>query len=1116
MDRFVFRSLNRRRRMPLPSSERPLAGRPAPLFFWGVALSGMVLAASFQRGAAADAAESSSVDFNRDIRPILSDHCFKCHGPDAENQDSEFRLDSFANATADLGGYAGVMPGDLKNSLMHARIHDADDPMPPADDIKQLDASERALLDRWIEQGATYDVHWSFKPLPETIETPDVRGIERSKLPEGDSVVGEDWCRDPIDAFVYRHLDEMGLPITSPKDRLAWLRRVTFDLTGLPPTIEAIDAFLADRHPDAKVRVVDRLLSSPACAERLTAEWLDVARYSDTYGYQRDDPRFVWPYRDWVIRAFQSNLPYDEFLTQQIAGDLLPDADDQTRLATVFGRLHSHKKEGGVAIEEFRVENVADRTHTVASAVLGLTMECSRCHDHKYDPITMQDYYSLSAFFDKVDENGLISYFTDAVPTPAMTLADDEQSSSLTRLRNEVSAAEAKYRRHVQTVQLDAPESVVDRSASLPMVGLTFDSVAQRPVEPPMDETGKPYSVETTEYFATRSPRGFAVSPNTNQRSSVTRRGVESFVMKLTGDDAVVIPDAGHFRRDDAFSLGIRIRANEVESRNVLVRRSRGWDDAGSVGYELTLEGGRLIAKVCHYWPGDAIAVRSVESVVAERWIHVALTYDGSSRADGLRLFVDGRLVETEVLADHLTRNVRDWRGGYSDLAIGSRYRDRGFKSGLVDDLRVDPRQWSGLEIAAIAEPQTAADAMVRVHWTAAEAPLRREHFVLNIDPEAHSLREAVRAKRRQLNDFVDSLPAITVMRPSARPRQTQILGRGVYDNPVRPVDPNSPSFLPPMDDDLPRDRLGLARWLTDTDHPLTARVAVNRYWQLMMGTGLVQTPEDFGNQGQMPTHPELLDHLARDFVASGWDLHRLLKRIALSSTYEQSSAIHDEDSDVENRSLGRAHDVRLSAEMIRDGALAAAGLLSRTVGGQPVKPYDVALAYTPSKPDEGEKLYRRSLYTFWKRTSPSPVMMTLNTPSREVCRVKREITDTPLQALVLMNGPQFVEASRALAIDVLAGSVADPGDDEAWIQNAYRRLCTIAPTAEQTGILMRLFRDQRSRFAKDPDAATALLSHGWTDADAMSTAELSPSTVAAATVVVQTIMNLDAAVRLN
>ncbi len=977
----------------------------------------------------------AEVDFNQDVRPILSDKCFKCHGPDAKNQKSEFRLDSFDAATQDLGGYFGIVPGNLDKSEVHWRLHtdDPDEIMPPPSAKMTLTKAEREVIDQWIREGARYEQHWSFRPLPETISVP---------------AEGEGWARNPIDRFVLRKLKNAGFEPSAEVSREKWLRRVTFDLTGLPPTIAEIDAFLADPSPKAHEAVVDRLLDSDAYAERMTSEWLDVARYSDTYGYQVDRNRTVWPWRDWVIRAFRENLPYDDFITWQVAGDLLPNATHDQILATCFNRLHPQKVEGGSVEEEFRIEYVSDRLHTFGTAFLGLTMECTRCHDHKYDPLTQRDYFSLSAFFNNIDEAGLYSFFTSSVPTPTLELPTERQKDALAAVEREIEMLEAEI--------LNAPPS---EPAKL-IAHLSFEELAG----------GKLENLANAEQPA-----------STNSNNQIVPGKIGNAI-QLTGDDAVNLPKGvGDFTRDEPFSIALWIQTPDVKERAVVVRRSKAWTDAASRGYELLIEDGRLSAALIHFWPGNAIRVRTTEPVPVNTWTHVAVRYDGSSRANGLQIFVNGSNADTEIVRDHLTREIAG--GGDPFVGLGQRMRDKGFKNGRVDEFRVYRGLLSSGEIGALAGVKPGIEAV----------DLRPSH-----SPQLQKARE----RRSQI---AKSIPEIMVMREMPGNRPTFVLERGEYSKRGEPVSAATPKVLPEMDPELPPNRLGLAKWLTDPAHPLTTRVTVNRYWQLMFGRGLVSTSEDFGSQGKPPSHPQLLDWLSRDFIAHGWDLHHLLRQIALSATYRQDSRVSPQmrEKDPENLLLARSPSDRLPAEMIRDNALAVSGLLSSKIGGPSVKPYDLEVSFKPMKPDTGENLYRRSVYTFWKRTAPAPVMMTLDASKRDVCTVKREKTASPLQSLVLLNGPQFVEAARVTAERLLD----EHGDDESsLIRHAFRLMTSRHPEPREHEILASLVHEQLAVFTANPNQAAEFLKAGARP----SAGNHPPGRLAATTVLISTLMNFD------
>ena len=981
----------------------------------------------------------AEIDFNRQIRPILSDKCFKCHGPDAKNQKSKYRLDSFEAATA----LSGVTPGNLDDSELHWRIRsdDSDEIMPPTKSKMSLTEAEKDLLDQWILEGAGYKKHWSLEALPAEILVPKTKGSRNA-------------ARNEIDHFIAAERPP-GLssnPETIPE---TWLRRATFDLTGLPPTIDEIDAFLADPNYEA---AVDRLLASDAYAERMTSEWLDVARYADTYGYQQDRNRYVWPWRDWVIRAFQENMPYNQFVTWQLAGDLLPNATQDQILATCFNRLHSQKVEGGSVPEEFRIEYVADRVHTFGTAFLGLSFECTRCHDHKYDPLTQKDYFSLSAFFNNIDEAGLYSFFTSSVPTPTLELGEMPSDKK-------VRAAEAKLAKVEEALRSRSEESKDARRLPKPIVHLTFDELRNKAL------------------VDTQNPDKPA---KTNSNNTIVSGKVGNG-LKLTGDDAVTLPDkTGNFTRHQPFTIALWVKAKSKLDRAVILRRSKAWDDAASRGYELLLENGKLSAALIHFWPGNAIRVRATNELPLNEWTHVAISYDGSSRANGLTIYQNGAPAKSEVIRDNLTREITG--GGEPFLALGQRMRDRGFKNGAVDELHLFDRLLTTSEIRLLATLKA------------------KPGFAPPAPEKLHQARLALQKAREEYGAARQKLTEIMVMREMPGQRETHILERGLYSARGQIVTATTPAKLPPFPNNIPTNRLGLAKWLTAPNHPLLARVTVNRYWQMMFGRGLVSTSEDFGSQGKPPSHPELLDWLSRDFINSGWNVHHLLKKMVLSTTYRQTSNVSPEQREIdpENIYLARGPAYRLPAEMIRDSSLAVSGLLHRKIGGPGVNPYDLAYSFKPMKPDQAPNLHRRSVYTFWKRTAPAPVMMTLDSSKRDVCMVRRERTDSASQTLVLLNSPQFVEAARATA----AHLVAEHGDNHAkLITHAFRLLTSRAPSTREHKILTQLLVEQQTAFA-DPATASKFLATGELEVETDN-----PTHLAAVTVLVSTLQNFDEAI---
>ncbi|MGL4513607.1 MAG: DUF1553 domain-containing protein [Lacipirellulaceae bacterium] len=1024
----------------------PVARRCTPSFWsassWRwltVALVGLALGSGDAALAATD--RPAGPDFAHEVRPILSDKCFLCHGPDEATRQADLRLDLEQ-------GVAAVFRDGTASPEGLRRVHSVEpsEVMPPPDSGKPLTPSEVRTLEAWAAAGSPWAGHWSFT-APRRISVP--------RTEEGAEV-------GAIDAFVLHRLEEAGLRPVPAASRDVLLRRVSFDLTGLPPTLEELGAFLADDRPDAYQRAVDRLLASPRFGERFATLWLDAARYSDTYGYQRDEDRRVWPWRDWIVSALNRNTPYDEFLRLQLAGDLVANPTRDTVLATAFNRLHGQNTEGGSIPAEFRAEYVADRAQTVAASVLGLTMECCRCHDHKYDPLTIKDYYAFTAFFDKIDENGIIAFFTPTTPPPTLKLPTPEQEATITELRRKVDEAEAHATR-VASRQRDA-----------------FERLKRRP------------SVEIPTPTAAQTFDGAVAAPNRR----VT--GVRGSALRLSGDDEVVAIDGGGaFDRADPYSVCVWVQTDRKHDRAVVVHATRAALDSGNRGHELILEDGKPSVALVHFWPGDAIRLRARALLPLDRWVHLAVTYDGSSRAAGMRLYVDGVLATTDVVRDCLTKSAVDPE--INRVAVGARFRDRGFTGGEVDELLLFDRRLSALEIAKIAgvTPTQAGGA------ESADAGL--EHFLLAQCEEHERALDDLRSRRRELFAAENEVEEIMVMQPFEGADPSRVRLRGAYDQLGEVVEPAAPKALPPLPRGMPADRRALAEWIVNPSNPLTARVAVNRLWQGVFGEGLVRTPGDFGAQGDPPSHPELLDHLAVEFAENGWDTKGLIKLMVLSETYQRSSRADAQlvAKDPENRLLGRAAARRWPAEMLRDNALAASGLLVATVGGPPTRPYEVEVSFAPAPREPGEGLYRRSLYTYFKRSAPAPLLAAFDAPDRSVCRMARERTQSPTQALVLLNGTQFVEAARVSAENAVVGC----GDDTAaLVERLFRSYTSQRPSAEESAVLIDLLTKQTERFGKQPERASALLAVG----DRPRREGLDPARVAAATVVTQVIMNCD------
>lgn len=997
------------------------------------------------------APRADKVNFGRDVLPILSDKCFKCHGPDAGSRMANMRLDTPEGAFANRNGRWPIVPGKPEDSLLVQRITHPDTPMPPRSSGKSLSQREIDTLTRWIAEGAPYGKLWSFEPLPASVPVPDAPG---------------GWARDDLDRFVSARLRREELAPSPEASRARWLRRATLDLTGLPPSEDAIAAFLADRGPDAYERVADRLLASPQYGERLAVDWLDAARYADSYGYQSDLLMPTWPYRDWVVRAFNENKPYDQFLVEQLAGDLIPNATRDQRLATAFNRLHRQSNEGGSIALEFKTEYAVDRVSTFGTAVLGLTVGCARCHDHKFDPISQREFYGLFAYFNSIDEFGLL-LSSEIVPTPSLLLPTPDQETRLAELKARDEAAVEALR---QAEASDSPSGEGVRAR--------FD----------LDRF--------TDKFLSDDTR--TVGAKLGNLDLVP--GYRGMAARFDGDDGLAIRGLPGKERWDAFTWSFWLSDPRQKGPVVVLHRTGG-TDVGFCGFDLMLEDGYLTARVMRHWPGNAVAVRSKAQIPREKWTQVGWSWDGSGRAEGLKLFLDGQPAPTEVLVDRLWKKINaygDLGPGGGDWTFGTRFRDAGFKGGKLDEIVFADRVLARQELAAL--------------FLATPSGVGQQP-----DPLLQAAQAAVRKTQQAITELEEGIREISVMEDAEPEIPAYVLDRGRYDAPrteATRVPRGVPSVLPRLNPEGANNRLALARWATRPDHPLTSRVAVNRLWQMLFGVGLVETSENFGVQGSRPTHPELLDFLARQFVDSGWDVKALLRRIVLSATYRQDSAqtAAQRARDPDNRLLARGPSRRLSAEMMRDTALAAAGLLNPELGGPPVNPYQPAglwrenntmtNAFVQSK---GADLYRRCLYSTWKRTTPVPSMMAFDATSREACTTRRPPTNTPLQALVLLNDVQYVEAARVLAERVLKLPIAESDR----LRTLFLRLSGRQPDAVELAVLARTLQEQRLLYRGDVAGAAQLVKVG----DSAPDPTLRPTEVAAMTVVVQMVLSSDAVV---
>jgi hypothetical protein len=1004
----------------------------------------------------ASAAGNNTVDYGRDVRPILSENCLPCHGQDSKKRMANLRLDTREGAIANRDDRAALVPGKLEASGIHQRIT-AEDPakrMPPAYSNRTLTNDQISILSRWIEEGGQYSKHWAFIPP------------SRAPVPE---TTDRSWGEHPTDAFVLKRLEEEGLHPNPPAPPGTWLRRVSLDLTGLPPSTSELDSFAKAVRTDgdaAYSAAVDRLLASPAYGERMAMDWLDVARYADTHGFNNDAERSMWRWRDWVIESFNANQPYDRFLTEQLAGDLLPNPTLDQRIATGFGRNHVINSEGGIIEEEYRVEYVADRVRTLGMAWIGLTLECARCHDHKYDPITQRDHYRFFAFFNNIAEFGEDGRVANAVPMiPAPTR---EQQRELHRLESAIAVLEKR-------------------------IGKTSAPRAAAPAKPP----GHP----ALEIRCEPAGDEFEDPPN---GAVISTAGV----VGQACEPALATP-----KLQTACEVGISKRAPftfaawlrpAVEDADVPVLSSgnyRGPQSSSTYGkgIDLRLVNGELEFRLSDRFPAYSVRVRSEGAGIGPgQWRHVAVVYEGAAarpdtmrvHAAWVRMFIDGREAVTTVINDGAMMSppkespvpIR-FRVGWDNSPDGARY------GGLLDEISFWNDALQPDEIAALAR---------------AELPSRKRLRKIE------NLRAQWLALRR-------SIPTAMVMEELSPPRQTHVLLRGAYNAPGEIVEAGVPEeLLGAWPDGAPKNRLGLAMWLTKPDHPLTARVVVNRFWQQLFGQGLVRTSDNFGLQGEWPSHPELLDWLAREFVESGWNTKALMKQIVLSATYRQDSSASPDlvARDPENRLLARGPRFRLPAELIRDQALAVSALLTDRVGGPSVFPYQkedlykgivVGADYPGTKwvESKGADLYRRSLYTFWKRTVTHPFMTVFDAPDREFCIVHRSITNTPLQALTLLNDPIYVEAARKLAERSIREGGKRPA---ARLAYAFRLATGRAPDQQELRILEQKLSEMLAAYRDDKQAARSLLAVGASLADA----SISAGELAAYAAVANMILNLD------
>jgi hypothetical protein len=1021
----------------------------------------------------------TSIEFNRDIRPILTENCLPCHGADSASRKGGLRLDRFEDATAPAkDGKIAIVPGKIEASELVRRINAKDeDLMPPEKAHKTLSAAQKVLLTKWVAAGAKYQPHWSYIP-PQKPPVPEVKDKR--------------WVKNPIDNFILARLEKEKLKPNEEADRRTLARRVSLDLTGLPPKPEDLDAFLKDKSANAYEKFVDHLLTLPSWGEHRGRYWLDAARYADTHGIHMDFYREIWSYRDWVINAFNKNEPFDQFTVEQIAGDLLPNPTLDQQIATGFNRCNMTTSEGGAIDEEYLVLYARDRTETTSQVFLGLTAGCAVCHDHKFDRFSQKDFYSMSAFFNNTTQKAMDGNVRNTPPVIFVPKAEDrekwdaltkEKSAADQRVQDRRKSAKDEYHKWLETVKPDV------FAKELPTDDPVFHAV--------LDE-----NTNIIKYIYAGITNKVTLATNTAWQKGI----LAEKAFTTAGNNIARLKEPGDFDKDQPFSISLWIYPTSLEGTMV----SRMDDTHDYRGWDFRLEGGRPSTHLIHKWPDDAYKVIGKKSIEKGKWTHLTMTYDGSTKAAGVKIYINGELQENEVAADKLQSTSRTT----VPLSIGTRNTTSPLEKAGLQDIRFYTRALKPTEIASLGQGLRLQRllSMPADKRDKSEKAGLYETYLTRLDKPYQELTAAV-AKLNQEEAAIKARGTEAhVMHERTNAPEAYILSRGEYTKRKDRVTPETPAALPPMAKDWPKNRLGLAKWMVSPENPLFARVTVNRFWQEVFGTGIVRTVGDLGVSGEMPSHPDLLDWLAVDFRDHGWDVKRFFKQIVMSATYRQAATASPEkiSKDPDNRLLARGPRYRMDAEMIRDYALATSGLLVPKIGGPSVRPYQpdgvweaVAMIGSDTriyKRDDGDKLYRRSLYTFWKRTAPPATMEIFNAPSRETCTVRRERTDTPLQALASLDDPQFVEAARNLAQLALKTSNDKPIDFIA------ERLLDRPLRPEERKVTTSVATDLLAHYKAAPKDAEALIAVGESKPDE----KIDKPTLAAYTMVANEMMNLD------
>lgn len=1067
--------------------------------------SALALAISIPLLTTGGVAAELDIDFARDIRPILSDNCFACHGPDEHKREGKLRLDTKKGAISTRDDYAIISPGNPDDSELIHRVltEDEDDLMPPPDSGKILSAEQKNLLKRWVETGAQWQEHWAFAP----IRQPDVPRVQMNAR-----------INNPIDNFILARLEREKLSQSSKAARSTLLRRVTFDLTGLPPSPDDVNAFLADKSDDAFEKVVDRLLESPRYGEHMARFWLDAARYGDTHGLHLDNYREIWPYRDWVVNAFNSNKPFDIFVVEQIAGDLLEDPTIDQLIATGFNRCHVTTAEGGSIDEEVYVRNVVDRVVTTGTVFMGLTMDCTRCHNHKFDPLTQEDFYSMFAYFNSIDGPAMDGNRKDH--KPVIQVPNDEQLKRKNELTPIIAENEKKMKEDWPGVdesqaawETKLRESFAPDPNLLTVQNFSADSLEAAYIEAENIEA----EVIATDSF---TADGFKAGHFEGSNVSATGLKAETIRIRPSADDTAMSIQLAAVSLGDWYTVGpfndvaryLRGRKHGPEGKKIDTEEEFENEEGKKIKWKKRSD--YADGKVIKDLPGDNAANFLYRKILSPKDQKVTVSL-GSD--DGIKVYLNNRQllskIESRGVAPDQELVELPLRKGENELLI--KIINFGGESGYYFALKSD--------IQAL--PEAVYNIALNDGELDDEQKTKLRDYYRNQVSENEDVvlaRTTLNKARAEFNELERAIPTTLVWKEREEPKDAFVLNRGEYDQKAQKVERNVPRILPPMDSDLSNDRLGLARWLVDPDHPLTARVTVNRYWQQLFGTGIVKTSEDFGSQGEPPTHPQLLDWLAAQFIADGWDVKKTMKRMVMSATYQQSSRITPElkARDPANRLLARGPRFRLDAEMLRDQALAVSGLLNEKMGGPGVKPPQpdglwFAVGYSGSntvrfKPDEGDdKIHRRTLYTFIKRTSPPPQMSTFDAPSRESCVTRRERTNTPMQALLLWNDPQYVEAARALAQRALLEGGESDEDRAAFM---FELATGRTPATAEVKDLMAACNEELEHYAANEEEAKKLVQVGTIPVPD----EMNAPKLAAWTMTANLLLNLDEVIMKN